>query len=137
MSLHIITPAIKQTALMAENLASDAPRIWCDQYLLRILTERGRNTISPFVKTGDCFESVPPLSEPHHLEYRKDSMPLKRVKILHLHPCLKHIALRLDGTGNGDCEYGGRIMILKGEEGFICRRSNPLFYLYRGQTGGI
>ena len=47
MSLHVITPAIKQTALMAENLASDAPRIWCDQYLLRILIERGRNTISP------------------------------------------------------------------------------------------
>ena len=32
---------------MAENLTSGAPRIWCDQYLLRILTERGRNTISP------------------------------------------------------------------------------------------
>ena len=47
MSLHVTTPAIKQTALMAENLISDAPRIWCDQYLLRILTKRGRNTISP------------------------------------------------------------------------------------------
>ena len=47
MSFHITTPAIEQTALMAENLTSDAPRIWCDQYLLRILTERGRNTISP------------------------------------------------------------------------------------------
>ena len=40
-------PAIRQTVLMAENLTSDAPRIWCDQYLLRILTERGRNTTSP------------------------------------------------------------------------------------------
>ena len=56
---------------------------------------------------------------------------------LHPHPCLKHIALRLDGTGNGDCEYGGRIMILKGAEGFICKRSDPLSYLYREQTGGI
>ena len=47
MSLHVTTPAIEQTALMAENLTSDAPRIWCDQYLLQILTEKGRNTISP------------------------------------------------------------------------------------------
>ena len=50
MSLHVTTPAIKQTALMAENLTSDAPRIWCDQYLIRILTERGRNTIFPLSK---------------------------------------------------------------------------------------
>ena len=50
MSLHVTTPAIEQTALMAENLTPDAPRIWCDQYLLRILTERGRNTISPLSK---------------------------------------------------------------------------------------
>ena len=34
-------------ALMAENFPSDAPKIWCDQYLLRILTKRRRNTISP------------------------------------------------------------------------------------------
>ena len=47
MSLHVTTPAIEQTALMVENFTSDAPRIWCDQYLLRILTERGRNIISP------------------------------------------------------------------------------------------
>ena len=47
MSLHVTAPAIEQTTLMAENLTSGAPRIWCDQYLLRILTERGRNTISP------------------------------------------------------------------------------------------
>ena len=85
----------------------------------------------------DHLESMSSLSRLQHLELWKDSVPLKRVKILHLHPCLKHIALRLDGTGNGDCEYGGRIMILKGAEGFICRRSNPLSYLYRGQTGGI
>ena len=52
-------------------------------------------------------------------------MPLKRVKTLHPHPCLKHIALRVDGTGDGDCEYGGRIMILKGAEGFICKGSDP------------
>ena len=80
---------------------------------------------------------MPPLSESHHLESRKDSVPLKRVKIIHLHPCLKHIALRLDGTENGDCEYGGRIMILKGAEGFICKGSDPLSNLYREQTGGI
>ena len=125
MSLHVPMPAIEQTALMAEHLASDAPRIWCDQYLLRILTERGRNTISPFVKTGDCFESVPPLSEPHHLEYRKDSVPLKRVKTLHPHPCLKHSALRQNSTGNGDRGCGGRVMILKEAEGFICKGSDP------------
>ena len=34
-------------ALMAENFPFDAPKIWCDQYLLRILTKRRRNTISP------------------------------------------------------------------------------------------
>ena len=38
-------PAIKQMALMMENLTSNAPRIWCDQSLLQILTERGRDTI--------------------------------------------------------------------------------------------
>ena len=46
----LATPAIKQTALMAENLTSDTPRIWCDQNLLRILTERGRGTIPTLSK---------------------------------------------------------------------------------------
>ena len=85
----------------------------------------------------DHLESKSSLSRPQHLEFWKDSVPLKRVKTLHPHPCLKHIALRVDGTGDGDCEYGGRIMNWEGVEGFICRRSNTVSYLYRGQTGGI
>ena len=127
----LATPAIEQTALMAENLTSDAPGIWCDQYLLRILTERGRNTISPLVKTEDYLESVSPLSRPHHFEFRKDPVPLWRVWFLHPRPYLEHIALRVDSTGNGDCDYSWRIMILKGAEGFICKGNNLLSYLYK------
>ena len=41
MSLHKIMPAEKQTALREEKLSSDTPKIWYDQNLLRILTERG------------------------------------------------------------------------------------------------
>ena len=128
----LATPAIEQTALMAENLTSDAPRIWCDQYLLRILTERGRDTIPPLVKTEDYLESVPPLSSPHHLEFRKNPVPLWRVWFLHPCPCLKHIAPRVDGTGYGDCDYSWRIMILKGAKGFICEGNNLLSHLYKG-----
>ena len=80
---------------------------------------------------------MPSLSGPHHLEYQKDSVPLKRVKTFHPHPRLKHIALRQNGTRDGDRGYGGRIMILKEAEGFICQGSDPLSYLYREQTGGI
>ena len=43
----VTTPAIWQTALMTENLTSDAPRTWCDQYLLRILTKRGEDSFPP------------------------------------------------------------------------------------------
>ena len=92
---------------------------------------------SHLIRTKDHLESMSSLSKPQHLELWKDSAPLKQVKILHLRPCLKHIALRLDDTGNGDCEYGGRIKILKRAKGFICKGSDPLSNLYREQTGGI
>ena len=35
---------------MAENLSSDTPKFWREQNLLRILTKRGRNTLSPLTK---------------------------------------------------------------------------------------
>ena len=35
-----------------------------------------------------------------------------------------------------ETEYGGRIMILKEAEGFVCKGSDPLSYLYTEQTGG-
>ena len=82
----------------------------------------------PLVKTGDWLKSVPSLSVPHHLKYHEDSVPLKRVKTLHPHPCLKHIALRM--TLEMEIEYGGRIMFLKEAEGFVCKGSDPLSYLY-------
>ena len=37
----------KAEALMAENLSSDTPKFWHEQNLLRILTKRGRDTLSP------------------------------------------------------------------------------------------
>ena len=106
MGLHVTTSAIKQTTLVAENFTSDAPRIWCDQYLLRILTKRSRNTIFPFVKTEDFLESVPPLPRPRYLESQKDLAPLWRMEFLHPNPRLKHITLREDNTGYGGCDYG-------------------------------
>ena len=50
MSLHKIMPAKKQTALMEENVSSDTPKIWYDQNLLRILTERGGGTVPTLSK---------------------------------------------------------------------------------------
>ena len=50
MSLHGTMPTKEQTVLMVENLTSDAPRIRCDQYLLRILTERGGGTVPTLSK---------------------------------------------------------------------------------------
>ena len=76
---------------------------------------------------------MPSLSVPYHLE---DSVPLKRVKILHPHPCLKHINLRLNNA-EMETEYGGWIMFLKEAEGFVYKRSDPLSYLYTEQTGGV
>ena len=73
------------------------------------------------VKAEDCLESVSPSSRPHHLESRKDPVPLERVWFLHPHPCLKHIALRVDCTGDEDCEYGWRIMNLKGPKGLYVK----------------
>ena len=35
---------------MTENLSSDTPKFWHEQNLLRILTKRGRNTLSPLSK---------------------------------------------------------------------------------------
>ena len=35
---------------MAENLSSDTPKFWHEQNLLRILTKKGRNTLSPLSK---------------------------------------------------------------------------------------
>ena len=35
-----------------------------------------------------------------------------------------------------EIEYGGRIMILKEAEGFVCKGSDPLSYLYTEQIGG-
>ena len=40
----------KAEALVADNLSSDTPKFWHKQNLLRILTERGRNTPSPLSK---------------------------------------------------------------------------------------
>ena len=60
------------------------------------------------VKAEDFLESVPPPSRPHHLKSWKDPMPLKQVWFLHPHPCLKHIALRVDGA-DGEKPYFWRI----------------------------
>ena len=55
MSLHKITPAKKQTALREENLSSDIPKIWYDQNLLRILTERGGGVVPTISKRDDTL----------------------------------------------------------------------------------
>jgi len=64
-------------------------------------------------------------------------MPLKRVKTFHPHPRLKHIALKKNGTGDGDRGYGGMIVILKEAERFMCKGNDPPSYLNREQTGSI
>ena len=40
---------------MVENLSSDIPKIWYDQSLLRILTERGGSTIPTLSKWKDTL----------------------------------------------------------------------------------
>ena len=49
-SLHQKFACNKAEALMAENLSSDTPKFWHEQNLLRILTKRGRNALSPLSK---------------------------------------------------------------------------------------
>ena len=73
------------------------------------------------VKAEDCLESVSSPSGPHHLASRKDPVPLEWVWFLHPHSCLKHIALRVDCTGDEDCEYGWRIRNLKGPKGLYVK----------------
>ena len=53
-------------------------------------------------QAGGYLKSVPPLPRPHHLKFWKGLVPLRRVKFLHLHPSLEHIALRVNDTGDGD-----------------------------------
>ena len=50
MSLHQKLACKEAEALAAENLSSDMPKFWREQNLLRILTERGRDTLSPLTK---------------------------------------------------------------------------------------
>ena len=54
------------------------------------------------IQAGGYLKSVLPLPRPHHLKSWKGPVPLWRVKFLHLHPSLKHIALREDDTGCGN-----------------------------------
>ena len=49
-SLHQKSACKEAEALTAEKLSSDTPEFWREQNLLRILTERGRNTLSPLTK---------------------------------------------------------------------------------------
>ena len=56
----------------------------------------------PLIKAEGYLKSVPPLPRPHHLKSWKGPVPLWRVKFLHLHPSLKHIALREDNTRCGN-----------------------------------
>ena len=77
----------------------------------------------------DCLESVSSPSRPHHLESRKDPVPLGRMWFLHSHSCLKHITLRVDCTGDEDWEYSGRIRNSKGLEGLYAKgvTSHPTY----------
>ena len=75
MSLHKIMPAKKQTALREENLSSDTPKIWYDQNLFRILTERGGGTVPTISKREDTLNLC--LSCPDHT-----TLSLGRVRCL-------------------------------------------------------
>ena len=63
-------------------------------------------------------------------------MPLKRVKILHPHPCLKHINLRLNDAER-ETEYGGWVMFLREAGGFVHKKSDPYPIYTQKRTGGI
>ena len=57
---------------------------------------------SHHIQAGRYLKSVPPLPRPYHLKSWKGPVPLWQVKFLHLHPSLRHIALREDDTGGGN-----------------------------------
>ena len=84
---------------MAENLSSDTPKFWREQNLLRILTKRGRNTLSPADETECPLEFTPPLPVPHYSESREDTAPLWRREFLFPNPRLKHDVLREETEG--------------------------------------
>ena len=118
MSLHV--------SHACDRADGEKPYFWRTKNLMRPVPvsdfDWKRQRYHPhLVKTEDYLESVSPLSRPHHLESRKDPMPLWRVWFLHPHPCLKHIALRVDCTGDEDCEYGWRIRNLKGPKGLYVK----------------
>ena len=98
--------------LMEEISSSDIPKTWHDQNLLRILTKRGGETLSPTTKRNAPFEFTPPWPVPHCSEFQGDMAPQWRRELLFPKPRLKHDVLRVE------------------TEGFVCGDSNFPSYLY-------
>ena len=97
---------------MVEISSSDIPKTWHDRDLLRVLTKRGGETLSPVTKRKAPFEFTPPWPVHHCSEFQGDLAPLWRRELLFPKPRLKHDVQREETEG-----------LVRGE-------SNSLSYLY-------